>query len=455
MQDGNLWFGWSGTAERLKIDATKKLDQEFSSHGCVPIEFPEKEHHAFLTEMCNGILWPLYHYQVGNLPLQFSGWDEYVEINRITAEKIKSVAKPGDTIWIQDYHFQLLPKMLREMNLEVKIGFFLHIPFPSYEIFRILPWRKEILKGLLGADVIGFHTSEYVDHFISAAKEILNLEVSGNHLRLVDRQVQVDHYPLGVDLSELSKPYAGESPAADDLRRVKAEHPELKFLLSVDRLDYTKGLARKLLAYEYLLDNNPELRGKLMLIQIAPPSRGDVPAYHEFRRQLDEHVGRINGKFATPAYQPIFYLTRSFHPQEIYQIYKDVDVMLVTPVRDGMNLVAKEFIASRDDNDGVLVLSEFAGASSELHEALMVNPYDINQMAKVFQNAVEMPKPERQSRMAALRERVVNFQTSTWAENILEQIRSMPETLHKQNFADPKSLAAEIAGKNKPLKIAL
>ncbi|RYZ48074.1 MAG: bifunctional alpha,alpha-trehalose-phosphate synthase (UDP-forming)/trehalose-phosphatase, partial [Proteobacteria bacterium] len=168
LQDGNLWFGWSGTAERLTNDATKKLDQEFSSHGCVPIEFPEKEHHAFLTEMCNGILWPLYHYQVGNLPLQFSGWDEYVEINRITAEKIKSVAKPGDTIWIQDYHFQLLPKMLREMNLEVKIGFFLHIPFPSYEIFRILPWRKEILKGLLGADVIGFHTSEYVDHFISA-----------------------------------------------------------------------------------------------------------------------------------------------------------------------------------------------------------------------------------------------------------------------------------------------
>lgn len=314
--------------------------------------------------------------------------------------------------------------MLRDLGLDVKIGFFLHIPFPSFEIFRILPWRKQILKGLLGADLIGFHTEEYCEHFIASAQHILNTEHAADIISLVDRQVQIGSFPLGVDTDELSKEYTGDSTLADALHRVRGEHPELKLLLSVDRLDYTKGLARKLLAFEYLLETYPSLREKLMLIQIAPPSRGDVAAYQQFRRQLDEHVGRINGKFSTPGYQPIFYLTRSFHPQEIYQIYKDVDVMLVTPVRDGMNLVAKEFIAARDDDDGVLVLSEFAGASSELHEALMINPYDICQMAGSFRAAAEMPKEERKARMQSLRSRVVGFKTSEWAANFLHQLKA-------------------------------
>lgn len=455
LKDKSLWLGWSGASQKLSKDMNEDIRAEFEAHGCIPIDFPKKAHNAFLTEMCNGVLWPLYHYQVGNLPLQFTGWDQYAQVNQIVADAIANVAKAGDLIWIHDYHFQLVPQMLREMNLDVKIGFFLHIPFPAYELYRILPWRKEILKGLLGADLIGFHTTEYVDHFIASAKQLLNYDAFDSSISLFDRQVQISAYPLGVDPEELSKPFDGPSPLADALHKVRAEHPELKLMLSVDRLDYTKGLARKLLAFEHLLEHNPELREKLMLIQIAPVSREDVPAYHHFRRQLDEHVGRINGKFATPAYQPIFYLTRSFAPHEIYQIYRDVDVMLVTPVRDGMNLVAKEFVASRLDGDGVLVLSEFAGAATELHEALMINPYDIRQMATSFKTAVEMPKAEREARMASLRDRVLPFRTADWSHTFLSQLRSTPSSIHRQHFESPKALAAEIAQKQRPIKVTL
>ena len=455
LADNNLWLGWSGTSQKLAGGLDAAIRSDFQNHGCVPIEFPEDVHHTFLTEMCNGILWPLFHYQIGNLPLQFSGWDDYVTINQTVADAIALNSKPGDMVWIHDYHFLLVPEMIREKNIDVKIGFFLHIPFPSYEVFRILPWRKEILKGLLGADLIGFHTADYVEHFIETARQLLNVEATTHTISLIDRQVQIQEYPLGVDPCELGKAYDGDSTLADALHKVRGAQPELKLFLSVDRLDYTKGLARKLLAFEYLLDHNPELRGKIMLIQIAPPSRGDVPAYHHFRRQLDEHVGRINGKYSTPEYQAIFYLTRSFHPQEIYQIYKDVDVMLVTPVRDGMNLVAKEFIAARDDEDGVLVLSEFAGAASELHEALMINPYDINQMANSLKTAVEMPQEERNARMHSLRSRVTSFRTSEWAENFLGQLRSTPSPLHKQKFESPRRLAAEISNQPGPLKITL
>ncbi|MES2745386.1 MAG: bifunctional alpha,alpha-trehalose-phosphate synthase (UDP-forming)/trehalose-phosphatase [Bdellovibrionota bacterium] len=455
LQSNNLWLGWSGSNKKVSAKMSEAIHKDFTDRGCIPIEFSDDDHHPFMDDMCNGVIWPLYHYQVGNLPLQFAGWDEYVKCNKKVADAIARVAKPGDLIWIHDYHFQLVPEMLRERNLDVKIGFFLHIPFPAYEMFRILPWRKEILKGLLGADLIGFHTQDYLDHFIDSVDQILNADTDESSVTLVDRTVQLNTFPLGVDPSELSRAFDGDNSLAQALHHVREEHPELKIFLSVDRLDYTKGLARKLLAFEYLLENNPSLRGKLMLVQIAPPSRGDVPAYKKFRRQLDEYVGRINGKFSTPVYQPIFYLTRSFHPQEIYQVYKDVDVMLVTPVRDGMNLVAKEFIASRDDDDGVLVLSEFAGASSELHEALMINPYDICQMAQCFKTAVAMPKPEREARMRALRERVIHFHTADWAKSFLDQLSSVPAQLRRIQFDHPKFLARDIAEKNLPLEITL
>lgn len=455
LQTGNLWLGWSGSNKKFSAERSLAIRQEFHERGCIPIEFEDETHHKFLDDFCNGVIWPLYHYQVGNLPLQFEGWPEYLAINEAVADHIAKIAKPGDLIWIQDYHFQLLPQMLRERRSDLKIGFFLHIPFPAFEMFRILPWRKEIIKGLLGADLIGFHTQDYLDHFIDCAKRLVNAESSHNTVRLVDRHVSLNTFPLGVEPEELGKFFDGDDSLARALHKVREDQPDLKILLAVDRMDYTKGLARKLLSFEYLLDNYPELRGKIMLVQIAPPSRADVPAYMQFRRVLDETVGRINGKYSDPGYQPVFYLTRSFHPQEIYQIYKDVDVMLVTPVRDGMNLVAKEFIAARDDDDGVLVLSEFAGASSELHEALMVNPYDICQMARTFYTAASMPRPERRSRMHALRKRVIHFRTSDWAEAFLSELKSIPAPLKRLSFNAPKKLAREIAGRKHKLNIAL
>lgn len=453
LTEDSLWIGWSGLSQKLPKKHQQSLEAQFTEQHCLTVNFPVESHRAFLSDVCNGVIWPLYHYQVGVLPVRMPGWKDYVAINRSFADRILESAKDGDELWIHDYHLQLLPQILRDRGYKGQIGFFLHIPFPAYEIFRILPWRHDILRGILGADLIGFHTESYCQHFLENVQKLLGLDVSNRGVRLSDRQIEVDAFPLGVDVNTLESTDEGMQSLGQSLRTIRQDG-ERRLFMSVDRMDYTKGLARKILAFEHLLDTREDLRGKLTLVQIAPPSRDEVPAYTRFRRDLDEHVGRINGKYGSPDYQPVQYLARSYHPQEIFQAYKEVDVMLVTPVRDGMNLVAKEFVAARNDEDGVLVLSELAGAASELFDALPVNPYDIEQMSQVFYEAVTMPEADRRARMRAMRERVLPFSTVSWAKDFLSRLKTVRRDTGI-TVASPTAIAREIAATPKPIRLYL
>ncbi len=443
LQKDAIWIGWHGYTQRLSKAESKLIEKEFSERHCLPLPLPVEKQKIFYNDVANGIIWPLYHYHADHLPMHLHGWEIYEEINRLYADFIAEHAEPGDVVWIHDYHLQVLPQMLRERHLKVKIGFFLHIPFPSYEIFRILPWREEILEGILGSDLVGFHTESYGQYFRDAVEKILGLQSQEDCIALDKRRVEIAAFPLGVDFqqwAELANRDAS-SILASSLQNLKAEHPFHRFLLSVDRLDYTKGLPRKLLAFERLLEQHQELRGLVSLVQIAPPSRDAVAAYGRYRKQVEELVGRINGKYGLPGYQPVQYIARSFSSEEISLLYPITDVMVVTPLRDGMNLVAKEFIASRTDEDGVLVLSELAGAAAELGEALQVNPFDIDKTAAVFFEAVTMDAEERKMRMRAMRAKIQNFDTHSWAQTFIERLSRIEEKSDEREYVLPKDLA--------------
>jgi len=311
----------------------------------------------------------------------------------------------------------LLPAMLRERYPDARIGFFLHIPFPSSEIFRILPSREKLLEGLLGADLVGFHTAGYMRQFGSSILRVLGVAADVDRVLYQAREVRLGVFPMGIDVDKFVS--LSDSEDVQTRAGVLREKMGEKILLGIDRLDYTKGIRRRLLAYEAMLRRHPEYHGRVRLIQVAVPSRESVGAYQEFRHEVDAMIGRINGQFGTADWVPIHYLYRSLSDAELVSMYRAADVMLITPVRDGMNLVAKEFVASRTDDDGVLVLSEFAGAASELAEALMLNPFDIDRSADVFVRALELPEEERRARMRGLRKRVLSYDVHRWVGSFL------------------------------------
>ncbi|MGQ0504125.1 MAG: bifunctional alpha,alpha-trehalose-phosphate synthase (UDP-forming)/trehalose-phosphatase, partial [Myxococcaceae bacterium] len=325
----------------------------------------------------------------------------------------------GDTLWVHDYQLLLVPQLLRERLPQARIGFFLHIPFPSDEIFRTLPWRSELLEGVLGADLIGFHSLGYVRHFGNALTQLLGLTPEADRVRFHGRTVRLGAFPMGIDSDSFAKQGQTQETLAE-VEAIRRSAEGQKLLVGVDRLDYTKGIRRRLLAVGRLLEREPQLRGKIRFVQVAVPSRTEVADYETHRKRVDELVGRINGAYATPRWTPIHYLFRSVSSTQLSALYRAADVMLVTPLRDGMNLVAKEFIASRVDGDGVLVLSEFAGAASELGEAISVNPYDVDGVAASIKEALTMPEDERRIRMEALRERVMRSNVHHWAKRFLE-----------------------------------
>jgi trehalose 6-phosphate synthase/phosphatase len=369
----------------------------------------------------NGVLWPLFHYLLDQIPLEVRDWTAYVEVNEQFAGLVSSHYQPGDLIWVHDYQLLLLPELLRRRLPDARIGFFLHIPFPSEELFRTIPQRTRLLRGLLGADLVGFHTPAYLRHFGASLIQILGLTVDIDRVQLWDREVRLGVFPMGVDAESFNA--RAEEPGIEaEVRALK--DGDLQLLVGVDRLDYTKGIPRRLLAYERMLETHPELREGVRLVQVAVPSRTNVEAYQEFRSQVDELVGRINGAFGTPRWVPVHYIYRGISESELVALYRAADVMLVTPLRDGMNLVAKEFIASRTDGDGVLVLSEFAGASWELPEAIQVNPYDVEATAESFYRALAMEEDERRARLAPLRARVHAYDVHRWAATFLEQLES-------------------------------
>jgi trehalose 6-phosphate synthase/phosphatase len=441
-----IWVGWPGDGGDLDGPEGRALAEHWSAWRLAPVPLRAAEVEGFYEGFCNGVLWPVLHYLVGELPYHFPGFQLYEAINRRFADAVVAQHRPGDLVWVHDYQLMLVPQMVRERLPDARIGFFLHVPFPAADLFRVLPFREKLLAGLLGADLIGFHTAAYMRHFASTTLRTLGLPLDVDHLRWQGRMVRVGVFPMGVDVQDLER--LARSPAVEGrVRVVRGEGPRrLKIFVGIDRLDYTKGIPRRLLAFEQMLRQHPELRGRVKLLQVAVPSRTRVDRYRAFGDLVHTLIGRINGAFGTPDWTPVHYINRNEPPEEVVSLYRAADVLLVTPLRDGMNLVAKEFVASRVDEDGVLVLSEFAGAASELAEAVQVNPYDIEGTAEAFHRALIMPADERQSRMRALRRRVRSHDVGRWSEEILGSLRLMGTVRSlRPGASDPAALDGLLA----------
>jgi trehalose 6-phosphate synthase/phosphatase len=416
-----LWVGWPGDTSNLTEAQAHHVRREFDEQRIVPVELSTDEVTRYYEGFSNSVIWPLFHYLLDRVPLDANEWDTYYEVNRKFADEIARVHQPGDLIWVHDYQLMLVPGLLRERVPRARIGFFLHIPFPSFEVFRILPWRRQLLEGLLGADLIGFHTSAYARYCITALRHILDLEPNGQEVRYGGRTVRVGAFPMGIDVEQFGNLAASET-VLREVAKIREQAGPKRILLGVDRLDYTKGIPRRLMAFERFLNVYPEWRDSVRFVQVGVPSRDNVENYRMFRKEVNELVGRINGTAGTVTDVPVHYLTRSVSREELVALFRAADVMLVTPLRDGMNLVAKEFIASRTDEDGVLVLSEFAGAADELGEALLVNPYDIDACADAMARALTMTAAERGARMRALMRRVNANSIHAWTEHFVRTL---------------------------------
>ena len=420
-RSGGLWIGWPGDVSRCTAAQRDELDLQLQRRGILPVFLTKDQIDRYYHRFANGVLWPLLHYLVDRVPVDTEGWDAYREVNEIFADAVADAYVPGDVIWVHDYQLMLLPALLRQRLPGARIGFFLHVPFPSSEVVRILPWRRELLQGMLGADLLGFHTFSYQRHFVASLLHIDGVEANIDRVRVGTRDVALGVFPMGVDaaaFSELARdPHVQAAAAA-----FRAEAGGRRILLGIDRLDYTKGIPRRLLAVERLLTLEPALRDAIRYVQVAVPSRGAVESYQTFRHQVEETVGRINGTCATLRSTPIHYMHRSISTGELVSLYLAADLMLVTPLRDGMNLVAKEFVASRVDDDGVLVLSEFAGAAAELGDAVVVNPYDVDGVADGIRRALRMTPEERSRRMRSLRTRVAAYDVHTWADAFISHL---------------------------------
>jgi trehalose 6-phosphate synthase/phosphatase len=414
-----VWIGWPGNLAAIdEATATPLLDQ-LTSDRTIPVRLTRREIDIFYEDISNGVLWPIFHDRLDQPPLHPQGWDVYEAINTRFADAVAAVWRPGDIVWIHDYHLLRLPALVRERIPDATIGFFLHIPFPNPEIFFALPNREHLVEGLLGADVIGFHTRRYRGHFTAALRRLRGLEMDADaHVGYRGRRIALGVFPMGIDAAGFAERSTSRavSRAVLDMRRGA---PQERIILGVDRLDYSKGIPRRLLSFQRLLERHPEWHGRVRLLQLAVPSRGGLRAYRRLRREIERLVSHINGEFSTPSWTPIRYMHRSVDDERLLSLYKSADLMLVTPLRDGMNLVAKEFVACRSDEDGVLILSEFAGAADQLVDAVIVNPYDIDGVAAAMHGALSMEGGERRRRMRRLREHVLHFDVDHWVADCI------------------------------------
>jgi trehalose 6-phosphate synthase/phosphatase len=421
------WFGWPGDLSGVAHDRRPSMAAALESLGTVPVELSAKEVAHYYDGFSNGVLWPLLHYLLDKVNLDADrDWQAFRAVNERFAATIAAHHRPGDHVWVHDYHLALLPQLLRERLPGVKVGFFLHVPFPAADVFRILPWRQELLRGLLGADLVGFHTSTYARNFREAAQLVTGAQADGSDLIHEDRRVEVDVFPIGVDAPAFARA-AVSAEVAQRAAEIRAAAGGKQIVLGIDRLDYTKGVPRRLLAIDRLLAEQPGLRDRVHFVQLAVPTRENVDAYADLRRNVNEMVGRINSQHGSATGAPLHLLYRSVSFTELVALYRAADVMLVTPLRDGMNLVAKEFAAARGDGGGVLVLSEFAGAAAELREALLVNPYDPAGMARTLAQALHVGAEERSRRMAALHASVTGHDVNRWSDEYLARLSACGE----------------------------
>ncbi|MFI8606251.1 bifunctional alpha,alpha-trehalose-phosphate synthase (UDP-forming)/trehalose-phosphatase [Cellulophaga baltica] len=435
----SLWIGWSGlTDEEIPEDLVGDIDDALAKHGSSKVNLSQQEVDGFYYGFSNRTVWPLFHYFLEYSEFEIESWETYKKVNQKFADAIVAKADDDDTIWVHDYQLMLVPQMVREKLPNISIGFFLHIPFPSFEIFRTLPWRKEVLEGLLGSDLIGFHTYDYERHFLSSVRRILGLDVSFNDIYLEDRIIKVDSFPMGIDYKKFSdaalehqqRSKAEQSELQQRLNNHKESAPDAKFILSIDRLDYTKGIAKRLNAFEYFLTKYPQYKEKVRLIILAVPSRSNVPQYQLLKREVDELVGRINGEFSTVSWTPIWYFYRSMPFENLIDLYTSSDIAWLTPIRDGMNLVAKEYVATRTDKTGVLILSEMAGAANEMNESLLINPNNFEQIADTIHQAIQMPKEEQQERNDVLQKRLERYNVERWANDFMSSLTAQKENSH-------------------------
>jgi len=418
--DGNVWVGWPG----LFVDdpaEQAQVTQQLQADSMAPVFLTEAEIRDYYEGFSNSTLWPTFHYFSQFATYEDAHWQAYVAANEKFCEAVLAQAGPDDTIWVHDYQLLLLPEMLRRARPQATIGFFLHVPFPSYELIRVLPWGAALLRGMLGADLIGFHTYGYMRHFFSAVSHLLGLSTQNGQVENGARTVLVDAFPMGIDYQRYAEAAASEAAQAHE-RTYREALRGGRVVLSVDRLDYTKGIAQRLRAFEQLLVRHPEWAGEVSLLMVVVPSRDQVAEYAALKEEIDELVGRINAQHSSISWHPIHYFYRAFPFEELAALYRLADVALITPVRDGMNLVAKEFVACKVDQRGVLILSERAGAARELSDALLVNPTDLNQMVEAMHEALRMPENEQVTRMASLQALVQQYDVFAWTKLFMDRL---------------------------------
>lgn len=411
-----IWMGWPGmTIEKKDEGYVKKTVQQ--EYKASPVFLSQKLMDKVYLGFCNKTIWPLFHYFPNYATFESEFWTEYVQLNKIFRKEVLKVVEPGDIIWVHDYHLMLLPLMLRE-KVNNPIGFFLHIPFPGYEMFRLFPGssRRKLLEGLLGSDLIGFHTHDYSQYFLRSILRILGKENHMGMVNLPDRVVKVGTFPMGIEFNKFNKmdvsPFISEKPGPD----------KPKIVLSVDRLDYTKGIVNRLLGFNLFLQNHPEWHNKVFLNMIVVPSRTGVTSYQEIKRRLDELVGNINGNYGNTDWTPIIYQYTSLPHKELIALYRRSDVSLITPLRDGMNLVAKEYVASLNDQKGVLILSEFTGAAKELSESIIINPNNVDEIADAIAEALNVHEEDQKRFNRIMQKRLKRYDVTRWATEFVDSL---------------------------------
>ncbi|OGQ83743.1 MAG: bifunctional alpha,alpha-trehalose-phosphate synthase (UDP-forming)/trehalose-phosphatase [Deltaproteobacteria bacterium RIFCSPLOWO2_12_FULL_60_19] len=436
-----VWVGWPGGAidEEQKEEVRSRARSDFRSH---PVFFSEEDFEAFYQGFCNKTIWPLFHYFPSNASYDDTYWLQYKKVNKVFKESLLELLRQDDILWIHDYHLMLLPNLVRKELPKLRVGFFLHIPFPHFEIFRLLPaaWRREILEGLLGADLIGFHTHDYMEYFLRCVQRLLGYKHKIGQLVLGHRMVKVAAFPMGVDFRKFHG--AAKSPEVRKEReKLRRSLSDAKIVLSVDRQDYSKGIIHRLQGFETMLEQDPRWHGKVTLLMVVVPSRIGIQDYEGMKKQIEELVGKINGRFGAIHWTPIIYQYRSVPFDSLVALYAISDVALVTPLRDGMNLVAKEYIASRTDLTGVLILSEMAGAAKELAEAIIINPNHREEIADALKTALEIPRKEQIRRNRIMQNRLRRHDVARWATDFIKELFAM-EPAHDKFYAKRLNLAA-------------
>ena len=416
----SLWIGWPGLDVPKEKEAA--ITEELKIRNLFPVFLSAEEIRLFYEGFSNEILWPVFHYVPTYANYETSYWDCYRNVNNKFCQALLSVAEPEDVIWIHDYQLLLLPTLIRRQSPHCIIGFFLHIPFPSYELFRLIPWRSELLNGMMGADLIGFHTYDDVHHFLFSVSRILQVPYSANILTCNNRRIVTDAFPMGIDNAKFEQ-LINDATAKKNLAQLEQDFSNQRIILSIDRLDYSKGIIQRLQAFDLFLQDNKQYLQQVSLYMIVVPSRDKVQQYKDLRDEIDKIVGNINSRYRTNNWLPIHYFYRSFAIEELSALYQLAEVCLVTPMRDGMNLVCKEYIASRSRENGVLILSEMAGAAKELIDAISVNPNHIQQMSESIASALAMPEEERRKRMKIMRDLVKRYNVIHWVNTFMDNLK--------------------------------